>query len=59
MEPQWRKSSFSEQPDGACIEIAAVDGEVLMRESDQPGEVLRTSATVLCALLTHARRAEH
>lgn len=59
MEPQWRKSSFSEQPDGACIEIAAVDGEVLVRESDEPGEVLRTSATVLRALLTHARRVEH
>lgn len=42
----WRKSSFS--TDAAnCVELAAVDNGIHMRESDEPGTVIRTTPAAL------------
>ncbi|MER7791749.1 DUF397 domain-containing protein [Streptomyces sp. NPDC097640] len=42
----WRKSSFSTS--GAnCVELAAVDHGIHMRESDEPDTVLRTTPATL------------
>ncbi|MFH8985929.1 DUF397 domain-containing protein [Streptomyces varsoviensis] len=48
----WQKSSFSGGGDGnSCVELAAVDGVVWLRESDAPGEVITVTPAVLHALL--------
>ncbi|MFG2404999.1 DUF397 domain-containing protein [Streptomyces brevispora] len=57
MEIQWRKSSFSEQS-GNCLELAVVGGDVLVRESDDPGVVIRTTPEKLRAFLAGARDGE-
>ncbi|MEU6279620.1 DUF397 domain-containing protein [Streptomyces sp. NPDC047028] len=54
---QWRKSSFSEQS-GNCLELAVVDGQVLVRESDDPGVVVTTTRAKLAAFLAGARAGE-
>ncbi|MGY0060437.1 DUF397 domain-containing protein [Streptomyces sp. LZ34] len=42
----WRKSSFSTS--GAnCVELAAVNDGIRMRESDEPGTVIRTTPATL------------
>ncbi|NLU68530.1 DUF397 domain-containing protein [Streptomyces sp. HNM0574] len=56
MEPQWRKSSFSETDD--CLELASHDGDILVRESDDPTSVVRTSPTKLRAFLAGAKAGE-
>ncbi|MEH0819778.1 MULTISPECIES: DUF397 domain-containing protein [unclassified Micromonospora] len=39
---KWRKSSRSDNNGGACVEIAAVNGSILIRDSkDACGPVLR------------------
>ncbi|MFC5719563.1 DUF397 domain-containing protein [Streptomyces gamaensis] len=50
----WLKSSFSEQ-NGACIELALSEGAILLRESDVPGVVVRTTPGKLYALLAGAK----
>lgn len=57
MEIQWRKSSYSEQA-GNCLELAVVDGDILVRESDDPGVVVRTTRSKLAAFLAGARAGE-
>ncbi|WP_327296251.1 DUF397 domain-containing protein [Streptomyces sp. NBC_01197] len=57
MDIQWRKSSFSEQA-GNCLELAIVDGEVLMRESDDPAVIIRTTPVKLAAFLAGAKSGE-
>ncbi|MFF3265172.1 DUF397 domain-containing protein [Streptomyces sp. NPDC002932] len=57
MEIQWRKSSYSEQS-GNCLELAVVEGAVLLRESDDPGVVVRTTPEKLRAFLAGARNGE-
>ncbi|MEU9761330.1 DUF397 domain-containing protein [Streptomyces sp. NPDC047987] len=57
MEIQWRKSSFSEQS-GNCLELAVVDGDVLVRESDDPAVVVRTTTGKLAAFLAGAKAGE-
>lgn len=54
LEIQWRKSSYSEQS-GNCLELAVVDGLVLVRESDDPSVVVRTTRTKLAAFLAGAK----
>lgn len=55
MEPPWQKSSFSEDSDGNCVELAIVDGNVLIRESDDPGTVMKIAPEQLHRLISHAR----
>ncbi|WP_405778444.1 DUF397 domain-containing protein [Streptomyces sp. NBC_00859] len=57
MEIHWRKSSFSEQA-GNCLELAVVDGDVLVRESDDPAVVVRTTPAKLAAFLAGAKSGE-
>ncbi|MEU6482474.1 DUF397 domain-containing protein [Streptomyces sp. NPDC046887] len=60
MEASWRKSSFSTDAEGNCIEIAPEpegDG-VLIRESDAPASVVATSREKLRAFLLGAKAGE-
>lgn len=58
-EIHWQKSSFSSGGDGSqCIELAAVEGAVLMRESDEPGTVVTTSRDKLRAFILGAKAGE-
>lgn len=57
MDIQWRKSSYSEQS-GNCLELAVVDGQVLLRESDEPDVVVRTTRAKLAAFLAGAKAGE-
>lgn len=48
----WQKSSFSGGGNGDCVELATdPDGNVHLRESDQPGDILTMSPGRLRALL--------
>lgn len=48
---QWQKSSFSDSGGANCVELAAVNGTVKLRESDAPGVVLSTTPARLAAFL--------
>ncbi|MCX5235852.1 DUF397 domain-containing protein [Streptomyces prunicolor] len=51
---QWQKSSFSNGNDGAnCVEVAVPEGELLLRESDDPTRILPVTCTGLAGLLRH------
>ncbi|MGW3407857.1 DUF397 domain-containing protein [Streptomyces sp. NPDC000888] len=51
---QWQKSSFSGGADGnECVELAAAEGKLLLRESDTPDRILPLTRTGLTALLRH------
>ncbi|MEV6506643.1 DUF397 domain-containing protein [Streptomyces sp. NPDC051642] len=53
---QWQKSTFSSGSDGAnCVEVAAPEGELLLRESDDPTRILALAPTGLAALLQRVR----
>ncbi|WP_033322187.1 DUF397 domain-containing protein [Streptomyces yerevanensis] len=54
LEIQWRKASYSEQS-GNCLELAVVDGQILVRESDEPGVVVSTTPAKLAAFLAGAK----
>ncbi|TLS46930.1 DUF397 domain-containing protein [Streptomyces montanus] len=52
----WQKSSFSSGGDSSnCVEIAASQEALWLRESDEPGTVIETSATQLAAFIRHFR----
>ncbi|MEU9284866.1 DUF397 domain-containing protein [Streptomyces sp. NPDC048275] len=54
--PLWQKSSFSGHDDDAdCVELAPRQSLVLLRECDEPGTVMTTTATGLAALVRHLR----
>ncbi|MGW8988646.1 DUF397 domain-containing protein [Streptomyces zhihengii] len=55
MEIKWQKSSFSTDSEGNCLELAEVGDEILMRESDSPDVVVRTSREKLLAFLLGAK----
>lgn len=58
-EIQWRKSSKSSNAEGSdCLEIAELGGEILMRESDNPDVVVRTTRVKLRAFLSGAKAGE-
>ncbi|MFJ7998665.1 DUF397 domain-containing protein [Streptomyces sp. NPDC096310] len=59
MEVQWRKSSKSSNAEGSdCLELAVHEGEILMRESDNPNVVIRTTRAKLRAFLGGAKEGE-
>ncbi|GGR82860.1 hypothetical protein GCM10010252_21990 [Streptomyces aureoverticillatus] len=48
----WQKSSYSSGSDGsACVELAATDTTLLLRESEDPARVLTVTREGLAALL--------
>ncbi|MFF4950948.1 DUF397 domain-containing protein [Streptomyces chattanoogensis] len=51
---QWRKSSFSEQTDN-CVELASYEGDVLVREGDDPSVVIKTTRTKLRAFVASVK----
>lgn len=55
---RWRKSSFSEDSDGNCLELARCGGEVLVRESDDPQVIIKAAPQAMRALLLGARAGE-
>ncbi|WEH34287.1 DUF397 domain-containing protein [Streptomyces sp. AM 4-1-1] len=59
MEIQWRKSSQSSNAEGSdCLELAECGGEILMRESDEPDVITRTTRAKLRAFLGGAKEGE-
>ncbi|WP_326610924.1 DUF397 domain-containing protein [Streptomyces scopuliridis] len=59
MDIQWRKSSKSSNAAGSdCLELAEHDGEILMRESDNPDVIIHTTPAKLRAFLDGAREGE-
>ncbi|WP_416965446.1 DUF397 domain-containing protein [Streptomyces sp. Agncl-13] len=53
---QWQKPTFSSGSDGAnCVEVAAPEGELLLREGDDPARILSVAPTTLAALLHRIR----
>lgn len=51
----WRKSTFSEEA-SSCVYVAvAGDGTIRLRESDDPGVVLATTAAALQFLIRTAK----
>jgi len=51
----WQKSTFS-QESGDCVELAAHGGAVLIRESDDPATVVRTTPADLARFLQHIKQ---
>ncbi|MER6145326.1 DUF397 domain-containing protein [Streptomyces sparsogenes] len=52
----WRKSSFSGNGvDNACLELAAADGAIHIRESEDPATVIRTAPRPLAAFIRAAK----
>jgi hypothetical protein len=59
MEIQWRKSSKSSNAEGSdCLELAEQGSDILMRESDNPDVIIRTSRAKLRAFLGGAKEGE-
>ncbi|MGW2515214.1 DUF397 domain-containing protein [Streptomyces scopuliridis] len=59
MDIQWRKSSKSSNAAGSdCLELAEHDGEILMRESDNPDVIIHTTPAKLRAFLDGAKEGE-
>ncbi|MFC9651798.1 MULTISPECIES: DUF397 domain-containing protein [unclassified Streptomyces] len=59
MDIHWRKSSKSSNADGSnCLELAEHDGEILMRESDNPDVIIHTTPAKLRAFLDGAKEGE-
>lgn len=58
MKIQWQKSSFSTEAPGNCLEVAVQGDEILLRESDNPEIVIRTTRDNLRAFLAGAKASE-
>ncbi|MCL7376418.1 DUF397 domain-containing protein [Streptomyces sp. 35G-GA-8] len=59
MDIQWRKSSKSSNAAGSdCLQLAEHDGQILMRESDNPDVIIRTTRAQLRAFLDGAKQGE-
>lgn len=58
MEIKWRKSSKSTDSEGNCLEVAAHGSEILIRESDYPNEIIRTTPAKLRAFIEGAAAGE-
>jgi hypothetical protein len=52
----WQKSSFSGSgPDNDCVEVAAGDPRIRLREGDDPHVVLTPTGRAFGALLRHVK----
>jgi hypothetical protein len=59
LEIEWRKSSKSSNAEGSdCLELAEHGGEILLRESDNPDVVVRTTRAKLRAFLGGVKEGE-
>lgn len=55
----WQKSSFSGPDDNQdCVELAHVDGQILLRESDAPEAIVTTDRAKLRAFLLGVKAGE-
>ncbi len=55
----WQKSSFSNGSGGMCLEISAgPGGQILLRESDRPTELIATDKARLGAFLRGVQAGE-
>jgi hypothetical protein len=55
---EWQKSSFSGGGGEQCIEVAQHAGEILVRESDDPRVVTRTSRSKFAAFIQGVKAGE-
>ncbi|MGN9776676.1 DUF397 domain-containing protein [Micromonospora sp. H33] len=54
--PVWRKSSYSDNNGGACVEVAAINRGVLVRDSkDKLGPALRFEGQAWIAFLARLK----
>jgi hypothetical protein len=52
----WRKSTFSNDSGGACVELASGDGSILVRDTtDRRGPVLAVSTAAWTAFTASLR----
>ncbi|MFB6830513.1 DUF397 domain-containing protein [Streptomyces hydrogenans] len=56
-EIQWQKSSFSGDT-GNCVELAAHEGGIKMRESDDPNVIVTTDTAKLRAFILGVKAGE-
>lgn len=54
---EWKKSMRSGQS-GQCVEVRLADGAVEVRESDEPGVVIRTTPEKWAAFVAGAKNGE-
>lgn len=54
VEIRWRKSSFSGHPEADCLELASSEGDILLRESDDPAVVVKATQEEARAFLAYA-----
>ncbi len=57
-EIKWQKSSFSGGGGEQCLELADVAGEILVRESDDPNVILKTTPAKLHAFIQGVKAGE-
>ncbi|MFH9420060.1 DUF397 domain-containing protein [Streptomyces sp. NPDC017529] len=54
----WQKSSFSGGGGENCVEVALHEGNVMMRESDEPGSTISTTRTKMAAFIGSVKNGE-
>ncbi|MCY0921365.1 MULTISPECIES: DUF397 domain-containing protein [Streptomyces] len=54
----WQKSSFSGGGGENCVEVALHEGEIVMRESDEPGSTIKTSREKMSAFIAGVKNGE-
>lgn len=57
-EIKWQKSSFSSGDSPQCLETAMVAGEILLRESDDPDVIVKTTPEKLAAFILGIKNGE-
>ncbi|GAA3191312.1 MULTISPECIES: DUF397 domain-containing protein [Streptomyces] len=57
-EIKWQKSSFSGGGGEQCLETAISNGEILLRESDDPTVIVKTTPEKLAAFLLGVKNGE-
>ncbi|WKK26583.1 DUF397 domain-containing protein [Streptomyces olivoreticuli] len=58
-EIRWQKSSYSGgDHNQECVELAAIDKTILIRESDNPEQIIKTSRAKLYAFMLGVKAGE-